>query len=402
MKILFADALPESHIDILRQRGDECVVEPDIGTEDLPNALEGIDVLVVRSTKVTAEAIASSDQLSLIVRSGAGTNTIDCQAAANAGIYVCNVPGTNAVAVAELTLGLLLAIDRHIADCVADLRDGQWNKKKYSEAEGLFGKTLGIIGVGEIGLAVAERARSFGMSVIAVRNPNRRVDIESRIRSVGIRLVDDQETLLSESDVVSIHVPGGESTEGLVNADFLNQMQDGSVLLNTSRGEVVNEEALLTALEAKNMRAGLDVFCDEPKAGTSKFNSPLASHPRVVGSHHIGASTKQAQDATSNGTIEVIEGYRNGEVINCVNMATSRIGTASITVRHFDQVGVLAEVFRVLRNAKINVQTVKNNVFLGANSAVAVLDVSGKLTPEICEELRGLEHVIQIQVAEHE
>ena len=402
MKILFADALPEFHIDILRQRGDECVVEPDISAEDLPNALEGIDVLVVRSTKVTAEAIASSDQLSLIVRSGAGTNTIDCQAAADAGIYVCNVPGTNSVAVAELTLGLLLAIDRHIADCVVDLRNGQWNKKKYSEADGLLGKTLGIIGVGEIGLAVAERARSFGMSVIAVRNPNRRVDIESRIRSVGIRLVDDQETLLSESDVVSIHVPGGGSTEGLVDANFLNQMKDGSVLLNTSRGEVVDEKALLNALETKNMRAGPDVFCDEPKAGTSQFNSSLASHPRVVGSHHIGASTKQAQDATSNGTIEVIEGYRNGEVINCVNMATSRIGTASITVRHFDQVGVLAEVFRVLRNAKINVQTVKNNVFLGANSAVAVLDVSGELTPEICEELRGLEHVIQIQVAEHE
>ncbi len=402
MKILFADALPEFHIDILRQRGDECVVEPDISAEDLPNALEGIDVLVVRSTKVTAEAIASSDQLSLIVRSGAGTNTIDCQAAADAGIYVCNVPGTNSVAVAELTLGLLLAIDRHIADCVVDLRNGQWNKKKYSEADGLLGKTLGIIGVGEIGLAVAERARSFGMSVIAVRNPNRRVDIESRIRSVGIRLVDDQETLLSESDVVSIHVPGGGSTEGLVDANFLNQMKDGSVLLNTSRGEVVDEKALLNALETKNMRAGLDVFCDEPKVGTSQFNSSLASHPRVVGSHHIGASTKQAQDATSNGTIEVIEGYRNGEVINCVNMATSRIGTASITVRHFDQVGVLAEVFRVLRNAKINVQTVKNNVFLGANSAVAVLDVSGELTPEICEELRGLEHVIQIQVAEHE
>ena len=402
MKILFADALPEFHIDILRQRGDECVVEPDISAEDLPNALEGIDVLVVRSTKVTAEAIASSDQLSLIVRSGAGTNTIDCQAAADAGIYVCNVPGTNSVAVAELTLGLLLAIDRHIADCVVDLRNGQWNKKKYSEADGLLGKTLGIIGVGEIGLAVAERARSFGMSVIAVRNPNRRVDIESRIRSVGIRLVDDQETLLSESDVVSIHVPGGGSTECLVDANFLNQMIDGSVLLNTSRGEVVDEKALLNALETKNMRAGLDVFCDEPKAGTSQFNSSLASHPRVVGSHHIGASTKQAQDATSNGTIEVIEGYRNGEVINCVNMATSRIGTASITVRHFDQVGVLAEVFRVLRNAKINVQTVKNNVFLGANSAVAVLDVSGELTPEICEELRGLEHVIQIQVAEHE
>ena len=125
MKILFADALPESHINLLRERGDECVIDPEITAEDLPNVLSGIDVLVVRSTKVSAEAIASSDQLALIVRSGAGTNTIDCQAAADAGIYVCNVPGTNSVAVAELTIGLLLAIDRHLADCVQDLRNGQ-------------------------------------------------------------------------------------------------------------------------------------------------------------------------------------------------------------------------------------------------------------------------------------
>ena len=169
MKILFADTLPESHLNLLRERGDECVIDPEITAEDLPNVLSGVNVLVVRSTKVSAEAIASSDQLSLIVRSGAGTNTIDCQAAADAGIYVCNVPGTNSVAVAELTIGLLLAVDRHLADCVQDLRNSQWNKKKYSQADGLLGKTLGLIGVGEIGLAVAERARSFGMSVIAER-----------------------------------------------------------------------------------------------------------------------------------------------------------------------------------------------------------------------------------------
>ena len=402
MKILFADTLPESHINLLRERGDECVIDPEITAEDLPNVLSGVNVLVVRSTKVSTEAIASSDQLSLIVRSGAGTNTIDCQAAADAGIYVCNVPGTNSVAVAELTIGLLLAVDRHLADCVQDLRNSQWNKKKYSQADGLLGKTLGLIGVGEIGLAVAERARSFGMSVIAERNSNRKPNIEARIRSIGIRLVDSREDLLSEADVVSIHVPGGTDTENLVDENFLSQMKDNSILLNTSRGEIIDENALLKALDSTNLRAGLDVVCNEPKSGASEFVSELASHPKVVGTHHIGASTTQAQNATTSGTIKVIEAYRNGEVINCVNMATSRIGTATITVRHFDQVGVLAEVFRVLRNAKINVQTVKNNVFLGANSAVAVLDVSGEVTDETCKELRGLEHVIQIQVAEYE
>ena len=273
MKILFADALPESHIDLLRERGDECVIDSEITAEDLPNVLSGIDVLVVRSTKVSAEAIASSDQLALIVRSGAGTNTIDCQAAADAGIYVCNVPGTNSVAVAELTIGLLLAIDRHLADCVQDLRNGQWNKKKYSQADGLLGKTLGVIGVGEIGLAVAERARSFGMSVIAERNSNRKPNIEARIRSIGIRLVDSREDLLSEADVVSIHVPGGTDTVNLVDENFLSQMKDNSILLNTSRGEVIDENALLKALDSTNLRAGLDVFCDEPKSGKSEFHN---------------------------------------------------------------------------------------------------------------------------------
>jgi len=167
MKILFADALPESYVDLLRRQGDECIVSPELDADDIPDVIKGVDVLVVRSTRVTAATIDRSDNLGLIVRAGAGTNTIDCQAAADSGIYVCNVPGTNSVAVAELTLGLLLALDRHIPAAANDLRNGIWNKAEYSEADGLMGKTFGIIGVGEIGLAVAERARSFGMTVVA-------------------------------------------------------------------------------------------------------------------------------------------------------------------------------------------------------------------------------------------
>ena len=185
MRILFADVLPEASVDLLRGQGDECVVNPDLGTDHLADAIEGFDVLVVRSTQVTAEVIDQSDQLGLIVRSGAGTNTIDCAAAADAGIYVCNVPGTNSVAVAELTVGLIIAIDRHIADATADLRRGSWNKKGYSVAEGLHGRTLGIVGVGEIGLAVGERARAFEMRIIAQRKPGRRPEVEARVRAVA-------------------------------------------------------------------------------------------------------------------------------------------------------------------------------------------------------------------------
>ena len=397
MKILFADALPESYIDLLRQQGDECIVAPELGADDIPDVIKGIDVLVVRSTRVTAETIDRSDVLGLIVRSGAGTNTIDCQAAASSGIYVCNVPGTNSIAVAELTLGLLLALDRHIPAAANDLRNGTWNKDGYSKADGLMGKTFGIVGVGEIGLAVAERARSFGMTVVAERKSDRRTDIEARIRSIGIRLVDDLDALLAESDIVSIHVPGSDQTVDLVDAGFLDRMKPNSILLNTSRGEVVDEEALVDAIESKGIRAGLDVFRHEPSSGTGEFASKLASHPSVVGTHHIGASTQQAQDATSARTIDVIEAYRAGDPVNCVNVVQTRVGAVTITIRHFDRVGVLAGALEVLRQADINVQTMENKVFEGSNAAMAVIDVTGGVTVDVTRQLAALDNVIQVQ-----
>jgi len=368
-----------------------------LGADDIPDVIKGIDVLVVRSTRVTAETIDRSDVLGLIVRSGAGTNTIDCQAAASSGIYVCNVPGTNSIAVAELTLGLLLALDRHIPAAANDLRNGTWNKDGYSKADGLMGKTFGIVGVGEIGLAVAERARSFGMTVVAERKSDRRTDIEARIRSIGIRLVDDLDALLAESDIVSIHVPGSDQTVDLVDAGFLDRMKPNSILLNTSRGEVVDEEALVDAIESKGIRAGLDVFRHEPSSGTGEFASKLASHPSVVGTHHIGASTQQAQDATSARTIDVIEAYRAGDPMNCVNVVQTRVGAVTITIRHFDRVGVLAGALEVLRQADINVQTMENKVFEGSNAAMAVIDVTGGVTVDVTRQLAALDNVIQVQ-----
>jgi len=398
MKILFADALPKAYVDLLAQRGDECTVSPELGADDIPDAIEGYDVLVVRSTKVTAEAIGRSSRLGLIVRSGAGTNTIDCQAAADAGIYVCNVPGTNSIAVAELTLGLLLAVDRHIPAATGDLKSGIWNKKGYSKADGLMGKTFGVVGVGEIGLAVAERARSFGMMVVAERKADRRHDVEARIRSIGIRLVENLDELVAESDIISIHVPGGESTENLVDERLLGLMKPSAILINTSRGEVVDEEALIAAMDGKGIRAGLDVFRHEPDGGTGEFNSVLASHPNVVGTHHIGASTQQAQDATSAGTVDVIEAYRAGDPQNCVNVVRTRVGSATITIRHFDRVGVLAAALQVLRRGDINVQTMANKVFQGSNAAMAIIDVVGEVSDDLTSELASLDNVIQVQI----
>ena len=180
MKVLLADSLPTSAIDRLIDAGDEVESRPELTAEDLPGAIAGFEALVVRSTKVTAEALDAADRLGLIVRAGAGTNTIDCERAAERGVFVCNVPGKNALAVAELTMGLLIAIDRHIAAGTADLRVGAWNKKAYSKADGLAGRRMGILGIGDIGLAVAERASAFGIDVVAVAKTGRSDDAVAR------------------------------------------------------------------------------------------------------------------------------------------------------------------------------------------------------------------------------
>ena len=270
MRLLFADGLPERTIKDLEARGHECVVEPGLTPEDLPERVAGFDGLVVRSTKVPAAVFAAGGRLALVIRARRGTNTIDTDAAAAQGVFVSNVPGRNAAAVAELTLGLLLAIDRRIADNVVDLRAGSWNKARYSKAKGVMGSTMGVIGLGSIGLAVAERAAAFGIRVQALDKPGRPDHVVARADDLGIAMCESLDALLAVSDVVSVHVPAKADTRGLVDAGFLARMKPGAILLNTSRGEIVDETALLAALDAGTVRAGLDVFADEPSGGSGE------------------------------------------------------------------------------------------------------------------------------------
>lgn len=377
MKILFADALDQERLERLREAGHECVVAPELDAHTLPDAIGDAEALVVRSTKVTEDTINAAPSLGLIVRAGAGTDNVDKAAAARRGIYVCNVPGKNAIAVAELTMGLILSIDRNIADNVMDLRQGVWNKKLYTKADGLAGKKLAIVGLGDIGLAVAERAKAFGLRVSAVRKDDRSAEALQQIRSIGIRLVDDLPALLGDADIVTIHIPKAASTESLVDAEFLKMLPDGAVVVNTSRGDIVDEPSLLEALNHRGMRAGLDVYANEPSSGQDSFTSELAQHPAVVGTHHIGASTQQAQAAVADGTIEVIDRYTSGDVINCVNLAGEPTGTDCIIIRHEDRVGVLAQIFAVLRSNGLNVQQMSNQVFAHEGAAVATIHIGG-------------------------
>ncbi len=319
MKILFADKFPDAYMQTLMQRGHECVYQPDLSADDLAAAVPSHEALVVRSTKVNADTIGAGADLKLVIRAGAGTNTIDKAVAAENGVSVCNVPGKNAVAVAELVMGLLLAIDRRIPDNVAELRDGKWNKKTYSEAHGLFGRKMGVVGLGAIGLAVIERARAFGIDIIAIQKPGRSAELQQRLNDLGVQFVVDLDAMIETCDIISLHVPASEDTKGMVNQAFLSRMKPGSILLNASRGDVVDEAALIAAMDEKGIRAGLDVYADEPGSGQADFDSILAKHPNVYGTHHIGASTTQAQNAVAEGVIEIIDAYLDGTVLNCVN-----------------------------------------------------------------------------------
>jgi D-3-phosphoglycerate dehydrogenase / 2-oxoglutarate reductase len=319
MRILFADKFPDHWRQRLEQEGHHIDYHPDIAETDLDKRIGDAQVLVVRSTRVNAAALTANPSLRLVVRAGAGTNTIDTERARELGIAVCNTPGKNAVAVAELAMGLIIALDRRIPDNVADLRRGIWNKKEYSRSNGLYGASLGVLGLGSIGLELIRRAAAFGMQIVVIDKPGRSEPIEAELTRYGSRRVAGLTELAGQVDFLSIHLPAGRDTKGLIGAQVFEAMKPGAAIINTSRGEVIDEAALLDAMERRGLRAGLDVYCDEPGVSEGPFASRLASHPNTYGTHHIGASTEQAQDAVAESVCEVVSRFALGTTINCVN-----------------------------------------------------------------------------------
>ena len=402
MRILFADKIDVGCVGRLEAAGHECVVEPELSAADLPDHVAGVEVLVVRSTKVPGEVFERAGRLAMVLRAGAGTDTIDCDAASRVAVYVCNVPGRNAVAVAELTMGLLLAIDRQIPAATADLRQGRWDKPRYMSASGLKGRRMAILGMGAIGLEVARRARAFGLRVSTLHRAGRGADLLAELKRLDIVSEPDLGSLLAEADIVSLHLPANSQTDGLVDAEFLAKMADGAILLNTSRGELIDEAALVRALDERALRAGLDVFCGEPSGADSNWQSPLASHPRVTATHHIGGSTLQASQDIAAGVVEVLEAFAAGEVRNCVNRAERPRGQCTIVVRHRDQVGVLAGILVTLRSSGINVQQMRNEILAGPSyhAAVATIRVSQRPTSAVLAELRAAEAVYGIRLVD--
>ena len=285
MKILIADKFQEQGIENLRAAGCDVVFLPDTNKEQMQNAIgeHSPNVLIVRGTKVSGAAIAAGDKLGLIVRAGAGYDSIDVAEASRRGIYVANCPGKNAVAVAELAWSLILACDRRVPDQTIQLRQKQWNKKDFAKAKGLKGRTLGVIGTGKIGMEVALRGMAFEMEVVAW---SRSLD-QAKAESLGVGFCGSLSELASQSDVVSVNVAANAETANLIDDAFIANMKDGAYFINTSRGSVVDSAALSQGIREKGIRAGLDVFANEPGSGVADFEDEIVTLPGVYGTHHV-------------------------------------------------------------------------------------------------------------------
>ncbi len=386
MRVLIADELPSSSLDSIRALGLEVRYAPELKAADLPEASRDASILIVRSTEVPGAVFERASSLSLVIRAGAGVNTIDVAAASRHGVFVANCPGQNAIAVAELTWGLILAVDRRIPDNVHALREGKWMKKKFSEARGLYGRTLGVVGLGSIGSEVGKRGLAFGMRVAAYS----RTLTAQKARHLGFDRAADVLSLARESDVLTIHVPGGSHTKGLISREVLAALPDGATFVNTSRADVVDQVALQEEVQHGRLWAAADVFDREPKGGEEAFVSPLAQEKHCYGTHHIGASTEQAQNAIAAEAVRIVSLFvQRGEVPNCVNVAQRTPAEYQLIVRHHDRVGVLANVLGLIREAGINVQEVENTVFDGAAAACCKVQLDAKPPDDVMERIRA-------------
>ena len=318
MKVLIADKFEKAGLEKLRGLGCQVTLDADLSGDSLGEAVResNCNVLVVRSTKVAPDILEAGKSLELVIRAGAGYDTIDTAAAKERNIRVCNCPGKNSVAVAELALGLMLALDRRIVDNTVDLRSGVWAKKEYSKARGLKGRTLGVVGLGRIGYEIARRAAAFDMELIY----SDVIDYQEIEQELGIRKV-PLETLLGEADFITLHVPGGESTRHMISTEQFAMMKPTAFVINCSRGGVIDEKALAEAVEKGQIAgAGLDVYEIEPKATDNVFGDPVVKTSRVYGTHHIGASTEQAQLAVADEVVRIIdEKLKGNDPPNCVN-----------------------------------------------------------------------------------
>ncbi len=396
MRLLIADKLHPRAVEELRALPIEVVYEPELTRESLEKRMQGIGILVVRSTEVTSAAIGAAKDLNLIVRAGAEFDTIDVRAASQHGIYVANCPGRNASAAAELVLGLVVSLDRRIPDAVASMRAGKWERQEYSKAEGLHGKSMGVAGLGAIGREVAVRARAFGLNVIGWG----RSFTPARATEMGIGYAGSMMELASRSQILTVHLALNDRTRQIVSRAVIDALPDRAIVINTARADLMDYPALFAAVEKRGLRVGLDVYADEPK-GTRVYPAPERFRPYpsgglVYGTPHVSAATDQAQLSIATETVRVIRSFLlEGSVPNVVNVS-STASRFQLVIRMMDKVGTFANVLGVLKRHGINLEEVTNTIFDGGGAACAKLRLQSRPTEACLAEIRAFDEVLQV------
>ena len=319
-----------------------------------------------------------------------------------------NCPGKNAIAVAELTIGLILSLDRRIPDNVAELRAGQWNKKGFAKAHGAStARRLGSSGSAASPRRSPGAPRHSACTSSSGRGASRKqpdVDFAAygleSTRDSHVTIAPTPEAVAEQADILSVHLALGPETRGLVSADVLARLRPGAFFINTARAEVVDYDALAVAVRDRGIRVGLDVYPDEPTTGTAEFSLPLLQEPGVYGTHHIGASTDQAQEAIAAETVRIVRSFKEtGRVPNVVNLARRTPATHMLVVRHRNRPGVLAHVFEHLSGGGINVQETENIIFEDAEAAVARINLDGAPSEaQLAAIGSGNEHIISLQL----
>jgi D-3-phosphoglycerate dehydrogenase / 2-oxoglutarate reductase len=324
-RVVIAEPIAQRGLDLLRSAGLEVDMQVGLSTDELIAVLPGAAALVIRSaTRVDADMLAAAPDLVVVGRAGIGLDNVDVAEATRRGVMVVNAPQSNVLSAAEHSLALLLAQARNIPQAHADLVAGRWNRSRWEGVE-LYDKTLGIVGLGRVGVLVAQRANAFGMRLIAF-DPFVSAD---RARQLGVALVPTIEALVAEADFVTVHLPKTPETSGLIGAEVLAHAKPGLRIVNTARGGIVDEAALAAAIrEGRVAGAAIDVFAHEPTT-----ESPLFELDSVVVTPHLGASTVEAQDKAGNTIAEQVVLALNGEFVPfAVNVAASE---ASETLRPY-------------------------------------------------------------------
>jgi D-3-phosphoglycerate dehydrogenase len=394
VKVLLNDGLEKEGIKLFQ----DADVETDTQKRDQTKLIADIgqfDALIVRSaTKVTSEIIEAGarGRLKIIGRAGVGYDNIDVEAASENGVVIKSAPYGSTNAVAELTIGLMLAISRNTPQAHHSLKNGVWKKEKLKGTE-LSYRTLGILGCGRIGQRLAEIARrGFDMEIIGY-------DVKPCLES-GIKFMNKHE-VLAKADYISVHTGGKDL---VVGEKELQLMKKTAYLVNTSRGSNVDEEALYKALkEDKIAGAALDVYCDEPKSEGTEFKSKLKELDNVIMSSHLGASTVEAQRETSTEIARVVSGYLlGGDFSNSVNAGESieleEIPVYTLFIHHRDVPGVFANIDKVLADSDINIRANYSRQIGNSGFAISVYVLHKKVSPEITKKLKAIPNVCDVKI----